>query len=80
LQNQTIGGIGLKSADAGYALYNTDERNALQAMEGMGLPESYMSVIVDKHQGSIYREFNRNGSGGKRTTTVGEQTESENRR
>jgi IS30 family transposase len=33
-------------------------------MEGMGLPKSYMAVILGKHQSSIYREFNRNGSGG----------------
>jgi IS30 family transposase len=33
-------------------------------MEGMGLPKSFMSVILGKHQSSIYREFNRNGSGG----------------
>jgi IS30 family transposase len=33
-------------------------------MEGMGLPKSYMSVIPGKHQCDIYREFNRNGSGG----------------
>jgi IS30 family transposase len=33
-------------------------------MEGMGLPKSYMSVILGKHQSSIYREFNRNGSWG----------------
>ncbi|MDR3115976.1 MAG: hypothetical protein LBU25_10720, partial [Treponema sp.] len=30
----------------------------------MGLPKSFMSVIVGKHHSSIYREFNRNGSGG----------------
>jgi IS30 family transposase len=30
----------------------------------MGLPKSYMSVILGKYQSSIYREFNRNGSGG----------------
>ena len=47
-----------------YTHYNTDERNALQAMAGMGLPKNYMAVIVGKHQSSIYREFNRNGSGG----------------
>jgi IS30 family transposase len=33
-------------------------------MAGMGLPKNYMAVIVGKHQSSIYREFNRNGSGG----------------
>ena len=47
-----------------YTHYNTDERNALQAMEGMGLPKNYMAVIAGKHQSSIYREFNRNGPGG----------------
>jgi hypothetical protein len=29
-----------------YTHYNTDERNALKAMEGMGLPKSFMAVIV----------------------------------
>jgi IS30 family transposase len=33
-------------------------------MEGMGLPKSFMPVILGKHHSSIYREFNRNGSGG----------------
>jgi IS30 family transposase len=33
-------------------------------MEGMGLPKSCMSVILGKHHSSIYRELNRNGSGG----------------
>jgi IS30 family transposase len=47
-----------------YTPYNTDEKNALQAMESMGLPKGYMSAILGKHQSSIYREFNRNGSGG----------------
>jgi IS30 family transposase len=47
-----------------YTHYTTDERNALQAMEGMGLPKSCMSVILGKHRSSIYRELNRNGSGG----------------
>jgi IS30 family transposase len=47
-----------------YTPYNTDERNALQAMEGMGLPKCCMSVILGKHPSSIYRELNRNGSGG----------------
>jgi IS30 family transposase len=47
-----------------YTHYTTDERNALQAMEGMRLPKSFMSVILGKHHSSIYRELNRNGSGG----------------
>jgi IS30 family transposase len=47
-----------------YTHYTTDERNALPAMEGMGLPKSFMSVILGKHHSSIYRELNRNGSGG----------------
>jgi IS30 family transposase len=33
-------------------------------MAGMGLPKSFMSVILGKHQSSVYREFSRNGSGG----------------
>ena len=47
-----------------YTHYTTDERNALQAMEGMGLHKCFMAVILGKRQSSIYREFNRNGSGG----------------
>ena len=47
-----------------YTHYNTDERNALQSMEGMGLPRSSMSVILGKHLSSVYREINRNGTGG----------------
>jgi IS30 family transposase len=37
-----------------------DERIALQAMIGMGLPKSYIAVILGKHQSSVYRELNRN--------------------
>jgi IS30 family transposase len=33
-------------------------------MEGMALPKCFMSVIFGKHLSSIYRELNRNGSGG----------------
>jgi IS30 family transposase len=40
-----------------------DKRNALQAMEGMGLPKSYSAVILGKHPSSIYRELDRNGTG-----------------
>jgi hypothetical protein len=29
-----------------YARYSTDERNALQAIEGMGLPKSDMAAIL----------------------------------
>jgi IS30 family transposase len=47
-----------------YTHYNTDERNALQAMEGMGLPKSGMAVVLGKHRSSIYRELNRNGTAG----------------
>ena len=52
-----------------YTPYTTDERkrtsgSTLQAMKGMRLPKCYMAVILGKHQSSIYREFNRNGSGG----------------
>jgi hypothetical protein len=47
-----------------YAHYNTDERNALQAMEGMGLPKSDMAAIPGKHPGNVYRELNRNGDCG----------------
>jgi IS30 family transposase len=32
-------------------------------MEGMGLPKCYMSVILGKHQSSIYRELSRNRTG-----------------
>jgi hypothetical protein len=37
-----------------YTHYNMDERNALQAMEGMGLSRDYMAVILGKHLSSIY--------------------------
>jgi IS30 family transposase len=33
-------------------------------MAGMGLPKNYMSVILGRHQSTIYREFSRNRSGG----------------
>jgi IS30 family transposase len=33
-------------------------------MEGMALPKCFMLVILGKHPSSIYRELNRNGSGG----------------
>jgi IS30 family transposase len=33
-------------------------------MVGMGLPKDYMAVILGKHQSSIYRELNRNETGG----------------
>jgi IS30 family transposase len=46
-----------------YTRYNMDERNALQAMEGMGLSKDYMAVILGKRLSGIYREFNRNRSG-----------------
>jgi IS30 family transposase len=46
-----------------YTQYTLDERNALQAMEGMGLPICYRAVILGKHQSSIYRELNRNRTG-----------------
>jgi IS30 family transposase len=47
-----------------YTHYTLDERNALQAMEGMALPKCFMSVILGKHPGSVYRELNRNKTGG----------------
>jgi IS30 family transposase len=47
-----------------YTPYTTDERNALQAMEGMKLPKSSISVILGKHQSSIYRQINRNRTDG----------------
>jgi IS30 family transposase len=47
-----------------YTHYNRDERNALQAMEGMGLPKYYEAVILGKHPSSVYRELDRNSSGG----------------
>jgi IS30 family transposase len=33
-------------------------------MEGMALPKTYISVILGKHQSSIYRELNRNRTNG----------------
>jgi IS30 family transposase len=47
-----------------YTRYNADERNALQAMEGMGLPKNYEAVILGKHLSSVCRELDRNSSGG----------------
>ncbi|MDR1232035.1 MAG: IS30 family transposase, partial [Spirochaetaceae bacterium] len=47
-----------------YTHYTTEERNALQAMEGMGLPKSCAAAIPGKHPSSIYRELNRNGDCG----------------
>jgi IS30 family transposase len=46
-----------------YTHYTLDERNALQTMEGMGLPICYRAVILSKHPSSIYRELSRNRSG-----------------
>jgi hypothetical protein len=40
-----------------YTHYTTNERNALQAMEGMRLPKSYSAVILGKHLNSVYREL-----------------------
>jgi IS30 family transposase len=48
-------------------------------MAGMRLPKSFMLVILGKHHSSIYREFNRNGSGGVYTGTEAQAT-SEQRR
>ncbi|MDR3160627.1 MAG: hypothetical protein LBU28_03330 [Spirochaetaceae bacterium] len=45
----------------------------------MGLPKGYMSVILSKHQSSIYRKLNRNGSGGVYTGKEAQAT-SEQRR
>jgi IS30 family transposase len=42
-------------------------------MEGMGLSKSYMSVILDKHPSGIYREIQRNGSGGVYTGAEAQQ-------
>jgi IS30 family transposase len=47
-----------------YTHYNTDERDALQTMEGMELSKSDMAVILGKHPDSVYREMNRNGDCG----------------
>jgi IS30 family transposase len=47
-----------------YTHYNTDERNALQAMEDMALPKSFMAVIPGKHLSGIYRQINRNRTDG----------------
>jgi IS30 family transposase len=43
-------------------------------MEGMRLPKSYMSVILGKHPSSIYREFNRNRTGGVYTGSEAQAT------
>jgi hypothetical protein len=47
-----------------YTHYTLDERNALQAMEGIALPKCFMLAIPGSHPGSIHRELNRNGTGG----------------
>jgi IS30 family transposase len=47
-----------------YTHYTIDERNALLAMIGMGLPRNYISVILGKRLGSVYRELNGNSSEG----------------
>jgi IS30 family transposase len=46
-----------------YTHYTRGERDALQAMEGMGLPKCYEAVILGKHPSSIYRELHRNRTG-----------------
>jgi IS30 family transposase len=56
-----------------------DERNALQAMEGMGLPKCYRAVILGKHQSSIYRELNRNGTCGVYTGSEAQQASAQRR-
>jgi IS30 family transposase len=63
-----------------YTHYNTDERNALQAMAGMGLPKNYMAVILGRHPSSIYREFSRNGSGGVYTGNEAQAASEQRRR
>jgi IS30 family transposase len=47
-----------------YTHYTTDERNALQAMESMGLSKSEMAALLGKHPGSVYRKLSRNSTGG----------------
>jgi len=47
-----------------YTHYTIDERNALQAMIGMGLSRNYISVILGKHLSSVYRELNGNSCEG----------------
>jgi IS30 family transposase len=47
-----------------YTYYSRDERNALQAMEGMGLAKCCQAVILGKHLSSVCRELDRNSSGG----------------
>jgi IS30 family transposase len=47
-----------------YTHYIIDERNALQAIIGMGLRKDSISVILGKDLSSVYRELNRNSSEG----------------
>ncbi|MDR2741525.1 MAG: IS30 family transposase [Treponema sp.] len=49
------------------------------AMEGMGLPTSYRAVIFGKHLSSIYRELNRNSTGGVYTGNEAQQTSMQRR-
>ena len=63
-----------------YTHYNTEERNALQVMEGMGLSKDCMAVILGKHPGSIYRELKRNRAGGVYTGTEAQQASDQRRK
>ncbi|MDR0556857.1 MAG: hypothetical protein LBG43_03160, partial [Treponema sp.] len=47
-----------------YTHYTIDERNALQAMTGMGLSKDIISVILGKDLSSVYRELSRNSGEG----------------
>jgi IS30 family transposase len=47
-----------------YTHYIIDERNALQAMIGMGLRKDSISAILGKDLSSVYGELNRNSSEG----------------
>jgi IS30 family transposase len=63
-----------------YTQYTLDE-NALQAMAGMKLPKCYVSVILGTHPhpGSIYRELNRNSTGGVYTGNEAQQASAQRR-
>jgi IS30 family transposase len=48
-------------------------------MEGMGLPKRFMSVILCKHPSSVYRELNRNRTGGVYTGNEAQQASAQRR-
>jgi IS30 family transposase len=46
-----------------YSHFTNYERNALQAMLGMGLGKDWIARVLGKHISSVYREIGRNRNG-----------------